>query len=294
MQEVKVSGFTFVRNAIRLGYPVKEAILSVLPLCDEFIVMLGNSDDGTRELIESIADPRIKIYDSVWDDSLREGGKVLAVETDKAMDRIAADSHWAFYIQADEILHEHGFEAVRDAMRKHVNDSRIDGLLFNYRHFYGSYDYVADSRKWYRKEIRVIRNNKAIRSYRDAQGFRKNDKKLRVKQVYAFIHHYGWVRPPKTMQAKEEVFHKLWHSDDWVRKNVAVADAFDYSKIDSLSAFRGTHPAVMGDWISRKNWTFQYDPSKAKRGFIPSLLHGIELLTGWRVGEYKNYRLVNG
>lgn len=294
MQAVKVSGFTFVRNAIRLGYPVKEAILSVLPLCDEFIVMLGNSDDGTRELIESIADPRIKIYDSVWDDSLRDGGKVLAVETDKAMDKIAADSHWAFYIQADEILHEHGFAAVRDAMQKHVNDSRIDGLLFHYKHFYGSYDYIADSRKWYRKEIRVIRNDKSIRSYRDAQGFRKNGKKLRVKQVYAFIHHYGWVRPPKTMQAKEESFHRMWHSDEWVSKNVAVAVEFDYSKIDSLVVFKGTHPEVMHERIAAMNWKFTFDPSRKKRGLVANFLFWIEELTGWRPGEYKNYKLVKG
>lgn len=294
MQEVKVSGFTFVRNAIKFGYPIREAILSVLPLCDEFIVMLGNSEDDTRKVIESIADPRIRIFDSTWDETLREGGKVLAVETDKAMDKISPDSHWAFYIQADEILHEHGFEAVRDAMRKYRDDNRIDGLLFNYRHFYGSYDYIGDSRKWYRKEIRVVKNDKSIRSYRDAQGFRKAGKKLHVKEVYAFIHHYGWVRPPKTMQAKQETFHKLWHSDEWVKKNVAVSEAFDYSKVDSLSLFRGTHPAVMQDWISKMNWKFEYDSAKARRSAVAAVLHSLETLTGWRLGEYKNYKIIVG
>src|SRR3954467_2993440 len=81
---MKVSGFTFIRNAVKNDYPIVEAITSILPLCDEFIVMAGNSDDGTRELIEAIGSPKIKIIDSVWDDSLKEGGRVFAAETDKA------------------------------------------------------------------------------------------------------------------------------------------------------------------------------------------------------------------
>ncbi|MFM8949267.1 MAG: glycosyltransferase family 2 protein [Bacteroidota bacterium] len=294
MNEVRVSGFTIVRNAVRFGYPVKEAILSVLPLCDEFVVLVGNSDDGTRQLIESIADPRIRIFDSVWDDSLREGGKVLAVETDKALRLVSPESHWAFYIQADEVLHEHGYQALRDAMLKYRDDKRVEGLLLHYRHFYGSYDYLGDSRKWYRNEIRVIKTNLGIQSYRDAQGFRKSNKALRVKPVYAFVHHYGWVRPPKTMQAKEESFHRMWHSDEWVSKNVAIADEFDYSKIDSLSVFKGTHPEVMHERIASINWKFAFDPLQKKRSLVANILYWIEELTGWRPGEYKNYKKIKG
>ena len=294
MNEVRVSGFTIVRNAVRFGYPVKEAILSVLPLCDEFVVLVGNSDDGTRQLIESIADPRIRIFDSVWDDSLREGGKVLALETDKALRLVSSESHWAFYIQADEVLHEHGYQALKDAMLKYRDDKRVEGLLLHYRHFYGSYDYLGDSRKWYRNEIRVVKTNSGVHSFRDAQGFRKNNKLMRVKPVYAFIHHYGWVRPPKTMQAKEESFHRMWHSDEWVSKNVAAAEEFDYSKIDSLAVFRGTHPEVMHERIAAMNWKFAFDPSRKKRGLAANFLYWIEALNGWRPGEYKNYRLVKG
>jgi hypothetical protein len=273
-------------------YPVKEAILSILPLCDEFIVMLGNSDDGTRELIESIGDSRIKIYDSVWDDSLREGGKVLAVETDKAFDKVSADSDWAFYIQGDEVFHEHGYEAVTDAMKKYKDDSEVEGLLLKYRHFYGSYDYVGDSRRWYRNEVRIIKNDKSIRSYKDAQGFKKNGKKLQVKKVYAFMHHYGWVRPPAAMQAKQVTFHKMWHNDEWVKENIAVADEFDYSNIDSLALYRGVHPQVMKERIAGKNWKFSFDPLSKKQSVWMRLLHLVEEVTGWRIGEWRNYKIV--
>jgi glycosyltransferase involved in cell wall biosynthesis len=289
---LKISGFTFIRNAIRYDYPIREAILSILPLCDEVIVMLGNSDDGTRELLESIGDHRIKIFDSVWDDSLREGGRVLAVETDKALDKISPDSDWAIYIQGDEVLHEHGYEALRDAMTKYKDDKRVEGLLLRYHHFYGSYDYVGDSRRWYRNEIRVIKNDKSIRSYRDAQGFRKNGKKLWVKPVYAYVHHYGWVKPPEAMQAKQRAFHRLWHNDQWLDTNVPVADSFDYSGIDSLSLFKGTHPEVMKERIAKRNWKFSFDPLQKKFSIKNKLLYYLEQMIGWRPGEYKNYRVV--
>src|ERR1044072_1101483 len=145
---MKVTGFTFVRNAIKLDYPVVEAISSILPLCDEVIVLVGNSEDATPDLIRSINSPKIRIFDSVWDDSMREGGRVLAIETDKAMQHISPDTTWCFYIQADEIVHEDDYPAIRAAMEKYKDDQRVEGLLFNYIHFYGTYDYVGDSRTW--------------------------------------------------------------------------------------------------------------------------------------------------
>ena len=89
---MKVAGFTFIRNAVRYDYPVVESITSLLPLVDELVVCVGNSDDSTLALIESIASPKIKIFHSVWDDSLREGGKVLAVETNKALAAVSKNN----------------------------------------------------------------------------------------------------------------------------------------------------------------------------------------------------------
>jgi hypothetical protein len=175
---VKVAGFSFVRNAIKYDYPIIEAITSILPICDEFIVAVGNSEDDTLKLIKSIASDKIKIIETIWDDSLREGGQVLAKETDKAIHAISSDIDWAFYIQGDEVVHEKYLDEIKNSMLKWKDDKSVDGLLFNYRHFYGSYDYVADAPNWYRKEIRVIRPSQNIYSYKDAQGFRKNENKV--------------------------------------------------------------------------------------------------------------------
>lgn len=289
---MKVSGFTFIRNAIKFDYPIVEAISSILPLCDELIVAVGNSDDETRKLIENIGSGKIKIIDTTWDDSLREGGKVLAVETDKAFDAVSPDSDWAIYIQGDEVIHEKYLPVLQDGMNKWLNNEVVEGLLLNYQHFYGSYDFIGDSRRWYRREVRVIRNDKSIRSYRDAQGFRKGGRPLNVKPVDATMYHYGWVKPPDAQQAKQQSFNKLWHSDEWVDKKIPKVETFDYSQIDSLAHFKGSHPEVMKKRISALNWNFSFDPSKKKLPTKSRFLHAIEQYSGWRPGEYRNYRII--
>lgn len=289
---MKVSGFTFIRNAIKYDYPIVEAISSIMPVCDELVVAVGNSEDETRKLIENINSPKIKIIDTVWDDSLREGGKVLAVETDKAFKAISNDSDWAIYIQGDEVLHEKFLEPLKQAMIHWKDNPEVEGLLLDYLHFYGSYDFVGDSRRWYRKEVRIVRNDPEIKSYRDAQGFRKNTRPLKVKPVKATMYHYGWVKPPEAQQAKQETFNKLWHDDEWVEKKVPKVESFDYTNIDSLVHFKDTHPQVMKERIKALNWDFTFDPSKKRLPIKSRVLHSIETLTGWRPGEYRNYKVI--
>jgi hypothetical protein len=287
-----VSGFTIARNVVKADYPIKEAVFSILPLCDEMIIAVGKSDDDTLAYIKSFDSPKIKIIETVWDDSLREGGKVLALETNKAMDAICPDADWCFYIQADECLHEQFIEPLKLLMQKHQNDLSIDGLLFNYTHFYGSYDYVADSRHWYRKEIRIIRNNSQIRSYKDAQGFRKNDQKLKVKETASSIFHYGWVKHPKQQLEKLKQARKLWHSDAYLENEYADINEYDFSTVDSLSLFKESHPKVMIERIQKKNWKFEYDIKIKNLGFKKTILYFIEKISGWRVGENKNYKII--
>ena len=177
-------------------------------------------------------------------------------------------------------------------MKKHQNNLAIDGLLFNYTHFYGSYDYVADSRHWYRKEIRIIRNNSQIRSYKDAQGFRKNDQKLKVKETDASIFHYGWVKHPKQQLEKLKQARKLWHSDAYLENEYADINEYDFSTVDSLSLFKESHPKVMIERILKKNWKFEYNIKIKNLGFKKTILHFIEKISGWRVGENKNYKII--
>jgi hypothetical protein len=291
---MKVTGFTFVRNAVRFDYPVTEAIRSILPLCDEVVVSVGNCNDGTLELIQSIGSPKIRIFYSEWDDSIRAGGRVLAIETDKALQHISRDTTWAFYIQADEVVHESDIPAIRAAMERYAGDARVEGLLFRYHHFYGSYDYVGDSRIWYNHEIRVIRYNPGIRSYRDAQGFRLNNRKLRVKPVEAYMYHYGWVKNPEEQARKWINSTSLYHGNNHhLMTRISSTEVFDYSEVDSLERFNGDHPMVMQDRINRKNWQFEHDISRKQfKNVKRRLLYWVEKRFGVRLWDYRNYRII--
>ena len=291
---MKISGFTIVRNAVKYDYPVIESINSILPIVDEFIVSVGKSDDGTLQLIQSIQSPKIKIIESIWDDSLREGGKILAVETDKAFAQISADSDWAFYIQADEVLHEKDLPNIVKAAQENLNNKKVQGLIFKYHHFYGTYDYIGDSRRWYPFEIRIIRNDKRIYSYRDAQGFRiGKDIKLKVKYAHADMFHYGWVRHPQKQLEKLNHFTGFWGGGNFKEKETLQNEFFDFMKdVDSVEKFKGTHPAVMQKRITEKNWNIDLDTSLKKFSFKDKILYNAEKLTGIRLFRFRNYTKV--
>lgn len=289
---MKVCGFSFVKNGVKFDYPIVEAITSILPLCDHFIVAVGDCTDGTRQLIESIGSEKIEIIDTIWDPSLKEKGRVLASETNKAKDAIPPDYDWCFYIQGDEVVHEKDLPVIRQAMEDQLPHKEVDGLIFNYRHFYGTFDYVADSRRWYRSEIRIVRNDKGIRSWNDAQGFRwENAKKLTGVFIGATINHYGWVRPPKQMQDKVDETRKYWAADSKHIKAInQTSSEYDYAKsIDSLIRFKGTHPEVMKKRLQELNWHPELSEKKKKFTLRYFLLYWFERFFHYRPFENKHF-----
>ena len=291
---MKVCGFTFIRNAEKFDFPVIEAIISVLPICEHFVVAVGKSEDNTRKIIQNISSEKITIIDTVWDETIKKGGEVYAAETNKAFDAIPDDFDWCFYVQGDEVMHEKYLDEVRNSMQKNLDRKDVEGLLFRFRHFYGTYDYIGDCRHWYRNEIRVIRNDKNIRSYRDAQGFRKNGKKLNVVPVNAEIYHYGWVRHPKFMQQKIVSVKQFYEGiSDAEALDKASDEEFNYgAQYDALSAFEGTHPKVMFDRISRLNWKVKVDLTKINMKPKYRFLYKMEKWFGVRLFEYRNFKIL--
>ena len=289
---MKISGYTIIKNAVLNDYPVVESIRSILPVVDEMIVSVGDSKDETEALIRAIDSPKIKIVHSVWDPSIKTGGSILAVETNKAFTHISPDSDWAFYIQADEVVHEKYHDAIRQAAEKYKDDQRVEGLLFDYLHFYGTYDYVGDSRRWYHKEVRIFRNDKGISSYKDAQGFRRGRTRLNVKQIDAAIYHYGWVKSPQQMLQKQKNTVQFWSDQEQRNLEVQAQQVFDYSDYDSLEKFKGTHPSVMLNRIKEKNWQVELDISKKQFSLKERLLYWFEKRTGKRLFDFRNYNTI--
>ena len=290
---MKITGLTIIRNAIRNDYPIVEAIGSILPVVDEMIVTVDKGEDDTLQLIQSIQSPKMRIILTEWDMNLRKGGQVLAVETNKAMQYVSSDSDWIFYIQADEVVHEKYHPAILAAAKKYKDDKEVEGLLFKYVHFYGTYDFIGDSRKWYNCETRIIRNDKSITAYRDAQGFRKGDVKLNVAAIDAYVYHYGWVKSPRQMKQKRDNLSRYWNEqDDPSSQEVSSEDIFDFSEFDSLDRFKDTHPAIMKDRIQKQNWKLDLDVNKKNLSFKNMLLYKFEKLTGRRLFAFANHKVI--
>jgi glycosyltransferase involved in cell wall biosynthesis len=298
---VFISGFTYIRNGFTFGYPFLESMQSLLPLVDELVVAVGNSTDGTREAVAALHPTKIKIIDTVWDDNLREGGKIFAQQANIALDN--CKGKWAFHIQADELIHEQDSVNIKHAIAAADKHENIEGILFDFLNFYGGYYHIGATRKWHRREVRIVRNIPQIRSYRDSQGFRmydnveawKNGSKGRsLKVLYAPIpyFHYSYARKPQLMQKKNNYFNSFWHDDKWLNENNSKKQEYDYSIVDAVKPFTGTHPALMQKLVAAQDWEFSYNPKKAKFSIKDKLLFVVENLTGWRIGEYKNYKVV--
>ena len=298
---MKLAGFTYVRNGFDYGVPFLESIQSVLPICDEMIVAVGDSNDGTREAIVDLNSPKIKIIDTVWNMELREGGKVFAQQANIALDQVKAD--WCLHIQSDEVFHENDLELIQAQIELHHEDKRVDGFILPFVHFWGGYDHIRNTRRVHNFELRVFRNNMGVRSYRDSQGFRKykskdgyennTDKgeKLRVKLVDAVVYHYNGVRPPAAFRKKAQLFGEQYLEKEEVEKQLNKIN-YDWNIVDRVVLFKGEHPCYMQEKVNAQNWEYTFDKSKARWKLKDRLIQPIEDLIGFKFGEYKNYKLI--
>ncbi len=287
---MRISGFTFVRNAVNLYYPVVESIKSILPICDEFVVAAGDSTDGTTERIRAIDSPKLKIIETVWDPDQFVHGATNAAQTNIALDACRGD--WAIYVQADEVVHEDDLPIIADNLHRYQNDTRVEGLLFDYLHFFADYDHYMNAHGWYRREVRIVRQGIGVRSWKSAQGFRRNGVKLRVKHSGARMFHYGWVRPPEKMTRKTHSFVTLHEGRQAADEKFPDRDQpFDYGRLHGRVPFSGSHPAVMKERIASMHWKVQAGTGRRRQDtFGNRLLTFIEnRVLGFRLGEHKNF-----
>ena len=257
MSQASISGFTFIRNGVELGFPFEASIRSLLPLVDEFVVVVGQSNDDTLARVRAIGSPKIRIIETIWNERMADRGFVYAQQ--KMIAQYACTGDWAFYLEGDEVVHEAEWANIRASVDNHHPNPAVEGLVFDYHHFYGTPDFVANSPAWYRRECRLIRNT--IRSYApDGQYWlitadHKKGRNPQAALANAHIYHYGWVRSNEAMQKKLDQVSKFWsHGAPTVR----------YSNFDAqvLQPFTGTHPELVKPWLeSSAEKSFTIDPN---------------------------------
>lgn len=304
---MKISGIAIIRNGVEFDYPFLESLRSLLPLVDELIINVGISGDKTLEEIKIFCATEGKgkasFFESHWpfdDPQKRKDGIILSEQTNLALDRATGD--WCIYLQSDEVLHEADYLKLKTAFKNFHADPKVDGLLFNYLHFYGSYDVVQQTRSAYRREVRAFKRASTARSVGDAQSFRKTDgSKLNVARCDARVFHYGWVRTPDAMKEKTLFMDKLYHSGDSSQNADGEALPhtgmnYRYKRFWGLRKYNGSHPQTMQERIEKKGWSWDLKNSPYVwewKDLKKVILDSFEKITGYRLFEYKSYRIVD-
>jgi hypothetical protein len=290
MSHVSISGFTFIRNGVELGFPFEESIRSLLPLVDEFVIAVGRSTDDTLARVQAINDPKIRVIETIWNERMADRGFVYAQQ--KMIAQFACTGDWAFYLEGDEIVHEDDLCNIRESVEKHHGNYEVEALVFDYFHFYGTPLWVANSPAWYRRECRLIRNT--IRSYApDGQYWlvtqeHKKGRNPQAALANAHIYHYGWVRSNELMQKKLDQVSKFWSK---------TSTPVKYSNFDVqvLQAFNGVHPRVVQNWLAthaEKELHIAPDYQLTSREKRHRWLMKLEKFFGWDFSR-KHYSLVD-
>ncbi len=258
---MKVSGFTFIRNGVELGYPFLLSIQSILPLCDEFIIVVGESNDATLERIKSINSPKIQVITTCWNERMQIKGFTYGEQ--KMIGQYACTGDWAFYLEGDEIVHENDLEKIEASMRRYLHVDKVEALVFDYLHFYGNINTVIWSPQWYRHAPRIIK--RSVRSFAPDGLFwtvlDNNNKKARypvAAKTGARIYHYGWVRTKEQVQAKQQQIGKLWGD-----KAADSNQEFSYANIDpqTLRLFNASHPAGIVEYFPKAAGLLETNPN---------------------------------
>ena len=290
---MKVSGFTFLRNGQKLGYPFVASIRSILPIVDEFVIALGPCEDDTEQMLRGIGDPKIRIIPTQWNERIRPDYSVkgFVYGQQKSIALFNCTGDWAFYLEADEVVHENDLPKIRAALEKYLNDERVETLAFDYLHFYGNKNTIAWSPGWYRSEVRIIHNTIPAWSsealFFNVLTAHKKSRYPRAAHTGATIYHYGWLKTASQLESKKKSNSKHWGKS---------ASVVDYAEIDpqTLRGFTGTHPGAIQDWLPAATGVFQASPGHrlTARERKHRVLLALERWLGWR-HQKKHYQLVS-
>jgi glycosyltransferase involved in cell wall biosynthesis len=285
---MKVSAFTFIKNGQILGYPFLQSIKSILPIVDEFIINVGESEDNTLELIKSLKDGKIRIIRSKWNNEMRDRGYVYGQQ--KMVAQFNCTGDWAFYIEGDEVYHENDLEKIKQSMSMYLDNPNVEALVFNFKHFYGNANSLLNSPGWYRSEARIIKNS--IRSYAPDGLFwliledNKKGRYPKAKKIDATCYHYGWLRSESEMNLKSSKVKKYWNHEPVI---------INYSQMDQsiIEEFDGTHPKVIDEWLPKDSGLYLTDPGYkiTKKQKKHRLMIKIEKILGIDLSK-KHFKLI--
>lgn len=300
MSDLLVSGLTIIRNGVKLDYPFLEAIRSILDICDEYVIVAGDSEDETLERLHDIDDPRLRIIQSHWSPWVQPAKYLLAQQTNVGLG--LCRGRWCFYLQANEVVHEASLPRLRQLMEQHADDRSVEAILLERLTFWSDYQtYLPVYPRRYKYSVRIVRNHIGAYSIRDGMSFAVfDDFSTRGRAPRAIdsgedLFRYGYVHSSEQQELKfTQAVHKTGAGES--------AEHDYYSQFyprQFLSRYAGSHPEVMSgrinDWPeneildltrSRTNMSF----SENKR-LAENWIYSRYGLPAWRD---RRYQLIDG
>lgn len=250
---MKISAMTVLRNAVTLDYPFLESIRSVLPLCDEFVAVIGSSDDGTLDAVRGLNEERIRIVETVWSDKVQPRMSVLAQQTNVGLHLCEGD--WVVYLQGNEVLHERSIPLLRAMMEDRKDDPRVEAMLLERLTFWGDYGHMIPVYpERFKFSPRIVRPYIGTYAIRDAMsvavfdGFSVTGRYPRAMDTGENVYRYGYVCTPEQLVTKVK---SAVHLERFREKRFDESSFYRVLPRRFVREFTGGHPAVMNDRIGK-------------------------------------------
>lgn len=260
-------------NVTIMDYPLEEAVYTALQICDEAVIVMGQSQDDTEQRVWSIFEgyepgrvvmcKQYFVYDRGWQ---QRWWNFAVAQT---------DAEWLLWLDADEAIHEGKVGKIHDLMEK--PDCGL--IRFPFLHFYATKDYairmpLVHNTRMGRRSIgyRMVNwctdqtpNNAACQVVFGLDGIEANAHSWEgeyIEDVDAPIYHYGWCRDA-TALAISQVKHRAWYADGGGLERGTIPmvrpHPFDVKgKLSNgrLARWEGSHPAIMDKWFNdhRERW----------------------------------------
>jgi hypothetical protein len=242
---MKIYGFSYIRNGESIGYPYFEAFQCMAEFCDHSYIAVGDSTDGTREKLASLA--KVTLIDTIWEEKMRVDGAIFSQQANLALAEVRKNHKvgWALHLQADQILCQKDFSKLREDFET-AERSGADGLSMRFIHFWQTPEKIAHSKRWFPQTINAVKVDSKGISVGDSQSL-GNCTKVFDSDITVF--HYGHALGDKYAEKKQRALHRWWHKDaaiDKVMKKSKKKDAQEPSL-----RFLGAHPIWMRERLNQ-------------------------------------------
>lgn len=247
-----LSGNVVIRNGNELDFCWRECIQSLLPVCDIVTVCDGESTDGTQEEIRKWmeSEPKIKLCVYAWPNPV--GDPDFFVKwINYCREHVKAD--WQIQLDADEILHENSYGALR-AFIETAGDRT--GICRRHNFWVDSRHIIPYGFCCGHEVVRVAHQHHWLPS--DGYHPMGNTAIALAIPCDVQIFHYGFIRKRDAFYKKERILQKAFFNtydarlEKCEKKKQNFMKAIPFS--EPLIKFNGTHPQVAIKWLQERGY----------------------------------------